>query len=77
MHKTDFAPVLSATSNLDSVWIISFPNLYRACGRKTQPLVLDQSWARHLRLEPFRGAFAWGCRLSLSAVLLAEPAIMA
>jgi hypothetical protein len=31
MHKTDFAPVLSATSNRDSVWIISiFPNLYQS-----------------------------------------------
>jgi hypothetical protein len=27
MHKTDFAPVLSATSNLDSVWIISVSQL--------------------------------------------------
>jgi hypothetical protein len=44
---------------------------------KNSTTLPDQSWARHLRLEPFRGAFAWGCRLSLSAVLKAEPAIMA
>jgi hypothetical protein len=29
MQRTDFAPVLSATSNRDSVWIIYvFPNLH-------------------------------------------------
>jgi len=48
MHKTDLAPVLSATSNRDSVWIILIysqlapddcKNLRRS----------DQSWSRHAR----------------------------
>jgi hypothetical protein len=40
MHSTDFAPVLSATSSRDSVWIISIiPNLHQiGRGRWLRPL---------------------------------------
>ena len=34
MHRTDLAPVLSATSNRDSVWIIS---IFPTCTRRRQP----------------------------------------
>jgi hypothetical protein len=29
MHMTDFAPVLSATSSRDCIWIMSIPNFPR------------------------------------------------
>jgi hypothetical protein len=56
MHRTDFAPVLSATSNRDSAWIISIiPNLHQ----KNQPglsannqYFSSQSWARRSQHEP-------------------------
>src|SRR6185369_15718833 len=51
MQRTDFAPVLSATSSRDSVWIISnIPNLYPRPGLGA--LASDQSWARRRRSEP-------------------------
>src|SRR6218665_2919543 len=34
MHRTDLAPVLSATSNRDSVWIIS---MFPTCTERQQP----------------------------------------
>lgn len=73
MHKTDFAPVLSATSNLDSVWIISVSQLVPQATRPPWPRTHDQSWARQLN----------GNHLLLSCLgrgfpaLDAEPIIMA
>src|SRR6185369_607840 len=43
MHMTDLAPVLSATSSRDCIWIMAVPNLSRRapCGTAA-----GQSWAR-------------------------------
>ena len=52
MHSTDLAPVLSATSNRVSVWIISlFPTciLYLPAPKPTNR---NQSWTRHSHCEP-------------------------
>src|SRR3990167_1545088 len=54
MHRTDLAPVLSATSNRDSVWIIS---IFPTCTRRLhlplrQTPSTSQSWARCLQHEP-------------------------
>jgi hypothetical protein len=74
MHKTDFAPVLSATSNLDSVWIISVSQLVSNLNNPKRLTLLDQSWARHLHSKPF-AVHLFG--RDFPAVLKAEPAIMA
>ena len=51
MHRTDFAPVLSATSSRDSVWIISVvPNLSRTHPAGRSARTSGQSWARRRRL---------------------------
>jgi hypothetical protein len=73
MHKTDFAPVLSATSNLDSVWIISSSQLVPRLKTPNGLQKLDQSWARHLHSKPF-AACLFG--RDYPAVLKAEPAIV-
>jgi hypothetical protein len=45
--------VLSATSNLDSVWIISVSQLVSNLNNPKRLTLLDQSWARHLHSKPF------------------------
>ena len=72
MHKTDFAPVLSATSNRDSVWIISIvPNLYRR-GAHASPA--DQSWSRQQHLRTTRKHSRLG--MNSSRLFKREPWIM-
>jgi hypothetical protein len=73
MHKTDFAPVLSATSNLDSVWIISSSQLVPRLKTPNGLQKLDQSWARHLHSKPF-AACLFG--RDFPAFRKAEPAIV-
>jgi hypothetical protein len=52
MHSTDLAPVLSATSNRVSVWIISlFPTCILYLPAK-KPTNKNQSWTRHSHSKP-------------------------
>jgi hypothetical protein len=73
MHKTDFAPVLSATSNRDSVWIISnIPNLHWRFLLGFQP-------KEPISLGPVIHAANHSQRFNLGQIypaFLAEPQIM-
>src|SRR5690348_1737209 len=76
MQRTDFAPVLSATSSRDSVWIISkysqlAPGSHTRHGKCSQ----GQSWARRPLDEPL---ILIPCGAEKSAPLEgAEPEIIA
>lgn len=52
MHSTDLAPVLSATSNRDSVWIISLFPTCIPCKQAEKPTCRNQSWTRHTLGKP-------------------------
>ena len=74
MHRTDLAPVLSATSNRDSVWIIFLiPNLHQLNSPHLANSA-DQSWSRHQYTEPLSVPLFGLERLRKNC---AEPVIMA
>ena len=66
MHSTDLAPVLSATSNRVSVWIISLFPTCISCQPALQPTSRNQSWTRHSHREPL-AALLFGQILTLFA----------